>query len=103
MRRSTRQILILGAAEAFTVWAQATPLMSEEWAKGACKAWNNDAVLTGKLVESEWIKNDKGRGFKVMQIYRADCRESPRVEMRIAHKDGKALCIYGGKAETAKL
>ena len=60
-------------------------------------------MLTEELVKSEWVKNDNGRGFKVMQIYRSDCDGSPRVEMRIAHKEGKATCVYGGKAETAKL
>jgi putative sterol carrier protein len=81
----------------------APPLMSPDWAKGACEAWNADPVLTGKLVESEWIRNDKGRGFKAMQLYRADCGDRPTAEMRIALKDGKAACVYGGAVETAKL
>ena len=78
-------------------------LMSAEWAAGACEAWNKDAVLTDQLVESEWVKNDKGRGHKVMQIFRKDCGQAPTVEMRVALKDNKAKCIYGGKVETAKL
>ena len=78
-------------------------LMSADWARLACDVWNADPVLTDKLVESGWIDNDGKRGFKVMQIYRTDCQDSPRVEMRIAKKDGKALCVYGGKVETAKL
>jgi putative sterol carrier protein len=77
--------------------------MSAEWAALACDAWNRDPVLTDKLVESGWTDNDGKRGFKVMQIYRTDCPTSPRVEMRISKKDGKALCTYGGKVETAKL
>jgi putative sterol carrier protein len=77
--------------------------MSAEWAAKACEAWNADPVLTGKLAESGWIANDAKRGFKVMQIYRKDCKDSPRVEMRIAKKDGKAQCVYGGKLETATL
>ena len=81
----------------------APPLLSPDWAKGACDAWNADPVLTGKLVESDWIRNDKGRGFKVMQLYRADCGDKPTAEMRIALKDGKAACVYGGGVETAKL
>lgn len=79
------------------------PLMSAEWAAEACKAWNQDPVLTQKLMESGWIKNDKGRGFKIMQIYREDCKDSPRIELRVEPKDGKAVCVFGGKAETAKL
>ncbi|MCU0804692.1 MAG: SCP2 sterol-binding domain-containing protein [Burkholderiales bacterium] len=75
-------------------------MMSPDWAKGMCAAWNADPVLTTRLVESGWVKNDKGRGFKVMQIYRSDCPESPRIELRVSQKDGKAICTYGGKAET---
>ena len=77
-------------------------LMTGDWGKDACAAWNTDAVLTDKLVESGWVKNDKGRGFKVMQVYRTDCGDRPTAELRVALKDGKAMCIYGGAAETAK-
>jgi putative sterol carrier protein len=85
------------AAFAFAGPALAAPvLMSADWAKDACAAWNKDSVLTDKLVESEWVKNDRGRGFKVMQVYRSDCGDKPTAEMRIALKDG-------GAPETAKL
>jgi putative sterol carrier protein len=77
-------------------------MMSAEWGKDACEAWNRDPVLTDKLVESGWVKNDKGRGFKVMQVYRTDCGERPTAELRVALKDGKAMCVYGGGVETAK-
>lgn len=81
--------------------AQAAPvMMSPEWAQGMCEAWNADTTLTDKLAQSGWTKNDKGRGYKVMQIYRTDCAESPRIEMRVSEKDGKAVCVYGGKAES---
>jgi len=84
--------------------ASALPVfMSAEWAAKACEAWNADPVLTGKLVESGWVDNDAKRGFKVMQIYRTDCKGSPHVEMRVSKKDGKATCVYGGKVETEKL
>ena len=83
--------------------AAAPVLMSAEWAKDACEAWNKDPVLTDKLVESGWVKNDAGRGFKVMGVYRSDCGSTPTAEMRIALKDGKAMCVYGGAPETAKL
>lgn len=79
----------------------ATPvMMSPEWAKEACSAWNADPVLTTKLVETGWVKNDKGRGQKVIHFFRTDCADSPRVEMRITEKDGKAMCTYGGAVET---
>ncbi len=78
--------------------AQGTPAMSAGWAKQMCQAWNQQADLTGRLVDSGWVRNDGGRGYKTMQIWRADCADSPRIEMRIALKDGKALCVYGGAA-----
>ena len=77
--------------------------MSPAWARLACEAWNAEPALTGKLAESGWAGNNAGRGFKVIQIYRSDCADSPRVELRIASEDAKARCSYGGKLETAKL
>jgi putative sterol carrier protein len=38
-----------------------------------------------------------------MQIYRADCPNSARIEMQIALKDAKAQCVYGGASRTTKL
>jgi len=96
--------LAVALAAAVAGPAAAEPaLMSAEWAQAACLAWNSDAVLTDKLAESGWVKNDKGRGHKVMQLFRTDCGAKPTAEMRIALKDGKALCVYGGKAESAQL
>jgi putative sterol carrier protein len=90
--------IILGAP------ASAAPvLMSADWAKDACAAWNNDPVLTDKLVDSGWVKNDKGRGFKVMQVYRSDCGDKPTAELRVSLKDGKAMCVYGGGIDTQQL
>lgn len=90
-------LLVAGAISA----SQAAPLMmAADWAQGMCKAWNADPTLTGKLTESGWVKNHKGRGYKVMQIYRSDCDGSPRAELRVTEKDGKAICVYGGKAES---
>jgi putative sterol carrier protein len=77
-------------------------LMSADWAKAACDAWNADPVLTDELAASGWAKNDKGRGYKVMHVYRTDCAASPRVEMRIALQENKAKCVYGGPVENAK-
>jgi len=83
--------------------ASAAPgFMSADWAKEACAAWNADAVLTTKLQESGWVANDGKRGYKVLQVFRSDCKESPRVELRIAAKDGKATCVASGKSD-AKL
>lgn len=95
---------VVALAAALSGPAAAQPvLMSAEWAQAACLAWNRDAVLTDKLAESGWAMNDKGRGFKVMQVFRTDCGAKPTAEMRIALKSNKAMCVYGGKIETAQL
>lgn len=96
MKKKVLTVLVAALASGMT---QAAPvMMGPEWAGEMCKAWNADPVLTTELVASEWIKNDKKRGFKVMQIYRNDCEGSPRVELRVTEKDKKATCVYGGKA-----
>ena len=92
------------AALALSAPARAAPvMMSPDWAKDACAAWNKDPVLTEKLVDSGWVKNDKGRGYKVMQVFRTDCGDKPTAELRVTLKDGKAACVYGGAPETATL
>lgn len=98
------RILIAFAASlaAGVAVAEDPVLMSAGWAAEACKAWNADAVLTGDLAESGWIENDKGRGYKVMQVYRNDCGEKPTAELRVSLTDGKATCVYGGAVETAE-
>lgn len=98
MKLLKRHFFIGVMLSAFGMSGYAAPvLMSAQWAQSACDAWNADAVLTDKL--DGWLKNDKGRGYKVMQIYRSDCENSPKVEMRIENKDGKAWCVYGGAVE----
>ncbi len=88
----------------FASAASAAPvMMSAEWAKGMCDAWNAEPILTGKLMESGWMKNDKGRGYKIMQIYRTECETSPRIEMKVVEKNGKAMCVYGGAVESKQL
>ncbi len=98
--------LIIGSVIMFalshTALAQ-TVLMSADWAAKACDAWNENPVLTKELFESGWAKNDDGKGFKVMHVYREDCEKSPRVELRVSAKDGQARCVYGGKVENEKL
>ena len=78
-------------------------LMSAEWARAACEAWNADPVLPVKLQESGWVANDKKRGYKILRIAREDCKGSPLVELHIASKDGRAQCVSGGPAEAAAL
>ena len=99
---ASRLAIALAAMAALPAFAEPV-LMSGEWTRGLCNAWNNEPVLTGKLAESGWVKNDKGRGFKVIQIYRTDCAKKPTAEVRIALRDGKATCVFGGAAQTARL
>jgi len=102
MRTTSLAAFLIAIAFAAPVLA-APVLMTGDWGKEACAAWDKDPVLTDKLVESGWIKNDKGRGFKVMQVYRSDCGDKPTAELRVSLKDGKAMCVYGGAPETATL
>ena len=97
--------LLAGLATALPALAQpaAPAAMSPHWAQAMCTAWNAEPVLTDKLVESGWIRNDAGRGHKTMQIYRADCSNSARIEMRIALQSDKARCVAGGAASAAAL
>jgi len=74
--------------------------MSGDWALQACAGWNDDQVLTKELAKSGWTKNSGEKGYKVMQIYRRNCKDSPRAELQIKEKDGQAICVYGGWAKT---
>jgi putative sterol carrier protein len=91
---------VLWAAQA----AGAAPvMMSADWARDACAAWNADPVLTAKLFESGWAANNKSRGQKVLRIARSDCKEAPMAELRIAPKDGRAQCVAGEAAQATAL
>lgn len=80
----------------------ATELLSSTWAEQACESFNSNPVLTKELADG-WVKNDKGRGFKVIHMYRSDCGKQHRVEMRVVAKDGLAMCDYGGDVQNFKL
>lgn len=91
-------LLAVGGAQA------AEPvLMSAEWGAAACTAWNADPVLTKELAESGWIKNDKGRGYKAMRVYRDDCGDSATTELRVSLVDNEARCTFGGPVQAAAL
>lgn len=77
--------------------------MSGDWAVEACKGWNADKGLTEELKESGWVENSGKKGYKVMQIYRRNCKNSARVELQISEKNGKAMCVYGGWAKSTDL
>ena len=78
--------------------AEEMVFMSEPWAGAACEAWNESESLTTGLVK--WMENDLDRGYKVIQIYRMDCEESPKVELRLENVDGKVQCTWSGLAES---
>jgi putative sterol carrier protein len=95
--------IALAALAAFATTAHAaTPMMSTEWTAQACDAWNKDATLMNGLGD-KWIKNDAERGYKIIHLYRTDCGEASQTEMKIVAKDGKALCVYGGAVQNAKM
>lgn len=90
------------ASEAQATRSDLPAFMSGAWGVAACAAWNQDPVLTTELAK-KWIRNDKGRGYKVLQLYRSDCGDKPTAELRIALQEDKAECVYGGSVETATL
>jgi putative sterol carrier protein len=95
--------IALAALAVFATTVHAAPaLMSVEWTAQACDAWNKDPLLTDGLAD-KWIKNDAGRGYKIIHLYRTDCGEETQTEMKIMPKDGKAMCVYGGAVQTTKM
>jgi len=95
----TSLIIAAGLLAAAASAQAATPLMSTEWTAQACDAWNKETTLTTGLA-GDWMKNDKGRGYKIIQMYRTDCGDAYKTEIKIVPKDGKAMCVYGGKAQS---
>jgi putative sterol carrier protein len=102
MNRTVFCILAVGLSAGATASAEPAA-MGPQWADAMCAAWNAEPILTDKLVESGWIKNDAERGHKTMRIYRSDCPSSERIEMRIALKDGKAMCVAAGASTATAL
>jgi putative sterol carrier protein len=78
-------------------------MMSVAYIEQFCDAWNDDELMTKGLADSEWVDNDGDKGFKIIQLYRLDCPDSPHVEMQFERQDGKALCVYAGKVENPDL
>ena len=99
MRKSLISLTLLAG---FASGANAAPLMSAEWATQACSYWNTNPALTTELAE-RWAKNDGGRGYKVIHMYRTDCGENTKVEMTISTKGGKTTCVYAGPIQHASM
>lgn len=88
--------------------AVADTYMDAAWAKKACAAWNASPVLTKLLSNTgdddenegyEWAKNDAGRGYKLIQMYRTSCGANTKVQLVIQDKAGKAMCTSAGKPD----
>jgi putative sterol carrier protein len=79
--------------------AEGATFMDAGWASQLCNAWNSNATLTGKLGGDAWAGNDGGRGYKTIQMYRDRCGLGSKVELKIADKDGKAMCVRGGAVQ----
>lgn len=100
MRKNSFALAAIGL---ISMSAEAAPaLMSAEWAAQACSYWNTNSELTTDMAEV-WAKNDGGRGYKVIHMYRTDCGEDTKVEMTISTKGGKTTCSYAGKIQHAAL
>lgn len=97
-----KQLFALAALSCVAAAAQAAPLMSAEWATQACQYWNTNSALTNDLIE-KWGKNDGGRGYKVIHMYRTDCGEDTKVEMTISTQGGKTTCVYAGPIQHADM
>ena len=91
--------LALGSA-ALAAHASAPALMSPAWTAAMCSAWNATPQLT-KGLAGEWLHDDKGRGYKVVEMYRDDCGSAGVVELKIVPRDGQAYCSYGGVPQVA--
>jgi len=94
--------IALAAIGLISLSAQAAPLMSTDWATQACSYWNTNPALTTELAE-KWSKNDGGRGYKIIHMYRDECGEGSKVEMTISTKGGKTTCVYAGPIQHATL
>ncbi len=89
----------LGVALLVSPLAAQAAFMDAEWAKKACDAWNQSETLTTELAGEDWMANNGGRGYKLVQMYRTECGEATKVQLTIEDRDGKAMCTYGGKPD----
>ncbi|MDE8347904.1 MAG: SCP2 sterol-binding domain-containing protein [Acidocella sp.] len=85
-------------------WADTAPpvFMSPDWAGQLCDAWNHSDDLTTGLAGG-WVHNDGGKGYKTLKVSDSVCTKSAPVELQIAFKDGKAICVYGGAIKGAAM
>lgn len=97
-----KKLGLMIVAGAFSVPAMADTYMDAAWAQKACNAWNQSPVLTTKLA-ADWMKNNAGRGYKIVQMYRTSCGAPSKVQLVIQEKNGKAMCVASGKPDGKKM
>lgn len=97
-----KKLGLIIVAGTFSVPAMADTYMDAAWAQKACNAWNQSPVLTTKLA-GDWMKNNAGRGYKVVQMYRTSCGAPSKVQLVIQDKGGKAMCVGSGKPDGKKM
>jgi len=83
-----------------TVQLCAETFMDTAWAKKICDAWNQNRTLTHELLA--WSKNNGTKGYKLIRLYRTECKANSAVELKIAPKGGKALCVSSGRISSEK-
>ena len=90
----------------------ANTYMDAAWAQKACNAWNASDTLTSQLLDIDadedgggysWVKNNAGRDYKLVQMYRSSCGEASKIQLTIQEKDGKAICTAAGKPDGKKM
>ncbi|OZB74609.1 MAG: sterol-binding protein [Halothiobacillus sp. 14-55-98] len=100
----SRIVAALGLVAFAAASAHADSFMDDKWAQQVCSQWNQNQTLTTDLGGKDgWVSNNGGKGYKALQMYRDGCGASTRVELDIAPKDGKAMCVYAGPVKTTKL
>ena len=92
------QASILSIVGFFAISYAQPAFMSEEYAKEFCNLWNKTEDLTEGL--ADWSKNIReGKEYRTIAFYRTDCGGKEKaIEVHIVPKNGKAICVYGGKA-----
>ena len=96
-----KMILLSAVTIGLTSSAMATEFMDKTWAKNTCDAWNKNSTLISGL--ADWAKNNKDRGYKLIQIYRTQCGTKSKIQLNLVNKGGKAICVYGGKPDGKKV
>ena len=93
---------VVGSLSLATFALAQPAFMSPEYAKEFCELWNKTPTLTEGL--ANWAKHTReGKEYRSIQFYRTDCGGKEKaIEVHIVNKDGKAICIYGGKAVDPK-